>query len=257
MYYAGIDAGAINTAVVILDGDRIILQKVVNSLTDDPDPLRIMNAALEEAGLEGEEIDGIVATGRGRGICLFANKQSPEVICQARGALYFLPTARTIINLGAENSRIICLNDSGKVKAFAANDKCAAGSGLFLDSMADLMGIPVSEMGGLALNAPSAEGVSSRCAVFAESEVISHIHRGVPKERILAGLHLAVTDRIMELSQKVTIEPALMVTGGVARNRAIIKDIEMKLGLSVYIPPGPQIVGALGAALLAQDQAGS
>ena len=106
-----------------------------------------MNSAIEKAGLGWEEIDGIVATGRGRGSCLFAKKQSSEVICQARGALYFFPTVKTIINLGAENSRIICLDDSGKVKAFAANDKCAAGSGLFLDSMADLMGIPVSEMG--------------------------------------------------------------------------------------------------------------
>jgi (R)-2-hydroxyacyl-CoA dehydratese activating ATPase len=255
MFYAGIDVGAINTAVIILDQDKVIRHKSVNSWTENSDPLRIMNSAIEEAGLVWGKINGIVATGRGRGNCLFAKKQSPDVICQARGALYFFPSVRTIINLGAENSRIISLNDSGKVKAFAANDKCAAGSGLFLDSMAVLMGIPVSEMGELALKASSAEGVSSRCAVFAESEVISHIHRGVPKERILAGLHLAVTDRIMELSQKVTIEPDLVVTGGVAANRAIIKDMEMKLRLPVYIPPDPRIVGALGAALLARDQA--
>ncbi len=257
MFQAGIDLGAINTTVVILDGDRIIRQKVINSWAEDPDPLWIFKSVLEEAGLGWEEIDRIVATGRGRGRCSFAKKQSSEVVCQARGALYFFPGARTILNLGAENSRIICLNNFGKVKSFAANDKCAAGSGLFLDSMADLMGIPVSEMGELALKAASAEGVSSRCAVFAESEVISHIHRGVSKERILAGLHLAVTDRIMELTQKVTLEPDLVVTGGVALNRAIIRDIEMKLGLSVFLPPDPRIMGALGAALLAQDQAGS
>ena len=253
MIHAGIDVGAINTAVVLLDGERV-LQLVVFSGTDGLDPLRIMDSALEKAGLEWGEIKGVVATGRGRGGCHFARKQSSDVVCQARGIKSLFPSARTIINLGAETSRVVCLNDNGKVNAFATNDKCAAGSGLFLDSMADLMGIPISEMGELALKAESAEGVSSRCAVFAESEVISHIHRGVARECILAGLHLAVTDRIMDLTQKLTLRPELVVTGGVAKNRAIIKDIENKLGLSVYLPPDPQIVGALGAALLAQDQ---
>jgi (R)-2-hydroxyacyl-CoA dehydratese activating ATPase len=120
--------------------------------------------------------------------------------------------------------------------------------------MAHLMGVTVSEMGRLALLAESAEAVSSRCAVFAESEVISHIHRGVSKERILAGLHLAVTDRILDLSRKVPIKADFVFTGGLARNPAIIKNIEEKLGLPVYMPPDPQIVGALGAALIAQDQ---
>ena len=253
MVHAGIDIGALNIAVVFLDRERVLLELVVNSGIDGPDLLRIMNSALEKAGLRWGEIGAVVATGRGRGSCDFAKKQSSDVVCQARGVKSLFPSARTIINLGAETNRVICLDDRGKVKAFATNDKCAAGSGLFLDSMADLMGISVSEMGELALKAESAEGVSSRCAVFAESEVISHIHRGVARERILAGLHLAVTDRIMDLTQKVTIRPDLAVSGGVARNRAVIKDIENKLGLPVFIPPNPQIVGALGAALLAQD----
>jgi predicted CoA-substrate-specific enzyme activase len=254
MIHAGIDVGAINTSVVLLDGERVLLQFFVTSEDETLDPLRIMDSALEKARLAWGEIKGVIATGRGRGGCRFAKKQSSDVVCQARGIKSLFPSARTIINLGAETSRVVSLNDNGKVNAFATNDKCAAGSGLFLDSMADLMGIPVSELGELALKAESAEGVSSRCAVFAESEVISHIHRGVAREPILAGLHLAVTDRIIDLTRKVTVRPDLVVTGGVAKNRAIIKDIEKKLGLPVLIPPDPQMVGALGAALLAQDQ---
>ena len=253
MVQAGIDVGAVNMAVVFLDQERILLQLVVNSGTDGLDPLRFMNLALEKAGLTWGAMDAVIATGRGRGSCHFAKKQSSDVVCQARGVKSLFPSARTIINLGAETNRVICLDDRGKAKAFATNDKCAAGSGLFLDSMADLMGISVSEMGDLALKAESSEGVSSRCAVFAESEVISHIHRGVARECILAGLHLAVTDRIMDLTQKLTLRPELVVTGGVARNRAVIKDIESQLGWPAYLPPNPQTVGALGAALLAQD----
>jgi len=120
--------------------------------------------------------------------------------------------------------------------------------------MAYLIGVPLAEMGELALAAETAEEVSSRCAVFAESEVISHIHRGVAKEHILAGLHRAVADRILDLASRVAIRPDVVVTGGVAKNLAIIKELQAKLVLTVRLPPEPQIVGALGAALLAGDQ---
>ena len=142
------------------------------------------------------------------------------------------------------------------MKSFATNDKCAAGSGLFLESMAYLLGVSVAEMGELALGAAGAEEVSSRCAVFAESEVISHVHRGVPKDRILAGLHRALADRVLDLLSRVPMQQEVVVTGGVAMNGAVIREIETRLGLTVCVAPQPQIVGALGAALVAGDRSG-
>ena len=254
MALAGIDVGSVNTSVVILDDGRIISHSIVGSAEEGAEPRQAMELALGVAGLGWGAIAAVVATGRGRSGVDFAQRQSSEVLCQSRGALWLFPSARTVINLGAESSRAISLDDYGRVKSFATNDKCAAGSGLFLESMAYLIGVPVAEIGKLALAAETAEEVSSRCAVFAESEVISHIHRGVAKERILAGLHRAVADRILDLASRVAIRPEVVVTGGVAKNPAIIKELEAKLGLAVRLPPEPQMVGALGAALLAGDQ---
>ncbi len=254
MALAGIDVGSVNTSVVILDGGRIVSHHIIASGDAGAEPRQAMELALGVAGLSWGQISAVVATGCGRKSVDFARRQSSEVLCQARGALYLFPSARTVINLGAESSRVISLGEDGRVKSFATNDKCAAGSGLFLESMAYLMGVTVAEMGQLALAVETAEEVSSRCAVFAESEVISHIHRGVAKERILAGLHRAVADRVLDLVSRVTVCQEVVVTGGVAKNPALIKELEAKLRFTVRVPPEPQIVGALGAALLAGDQ---
>ncbi len=254
MAVAGIDVGSVNTAVVILDDGRILSYSIVSSAEEGSDTRQAMELVLGEAGLGRGAIAAVVVTGCGRSSVDFAQRQSSEVVCQSRGALWLFPSARTVINLGAESSRVISIDAYGKVQSFATNDKCAAGSGLFLESMAYLIGVPVADMGELALAAETAEEVSSRCAVFAESEVISHIHRGVAKERILAGLHQAVADRILDLASRVTIRPEVVVTGGVAKNPAIIKELEVKLGLAVRLPPETQMVGALGAALLAGDR---
>jgi len=254
MAVAGIDVGSVNTAVVILDDGRILSYSIVSSAEEGSDTRQAMELVLAAAGLSRGAIAAVVVTGCGRSSVDFAQRQSSEVVCQSRGALWLFPSARTVINLGAESSRVISIDAYGKVQSFATNDKCAAGSGLFLESMAYLIGVPVADMGELALAAETAEEVSSRCAVFAESEVISHIHRGVAKERILAGLHQAVADRILDLASRVTIRPEVVVTGGVAKNPAIIKELEAKLGLAVRLPTEAQMVGALGAALLAGDQ---
>ena len=256
MTVGGIDVGSVNTSVVLLGDGCILSQLVLGSDSPDSQPHRAMELALEAAGCSWSQLEAVVATGRGRSRVEFAGRQSSEVVCQARGAKWLCPAARTVINLGGESSRVISLNAEGKVTSFATNDKCAAGSGMFLDSMAYLMEVPLAGMGAMALEAAAAEEVSSRCAVFAESEVISHIHRGVPKERILAGLHRAVADRVLDLVNRVTVEAEVVVTGGVAKNDAVVRELESRLGYPLWLPPEPQIVGALGAALLATDRAG-
>jgi len=250
MIRVGIDAGSLNLALVLLNQDRILLKLIVNPDERQANPRQIMEQALDMAGLSWVDIVSLVATGRGRNKIDFASKKRSEVTCQAQGASWLFPGVRAVVNLGAESSRVISLGENGRVKTFATNDKCAAGSGLFFDSMADLMGISVAEMGRVALKAESAEEVSSRCAVFAESEVISHIHRGVAKDKILAGLHRSVVDRILDLCRKITLEPDLVITGGVAKNPAVTTELGKKLGFKILIPDEPQIVGALGAALL-------
>ncbi len=160
----------------------------------------------------------------------------------------------SIIPTGAESSRAMRLGETGRVETFAKNDKCAAGSGLFLETMSRVLEVPLELMGELSLKAAGYEEVSGICTVFAESEVISHIHRGVPKTHILAGLHKAVAGKILEILGKVGIKSDVVVTGGVAKNMAIIKEVESKTGLNLIVPPEPQMVGALGAALFARDK---
>lgn len=246
---AGIDTGAMNTAIVLLDRDEILTTLVVGSNEFLSSPRAFLEKMLESAGREWGALKSVTATGRGRNGIDLARKRSSEVVCQARGALWLYPAARTVLNLGAESSRVISMDEAGRVKSFATNDKCAAGSGLFFDSIAQLMDVSLEDMGNLALKAEMTEEVSSRCAVFAESEVISHIHRGVSKESILSGLHHAVVDRIMDLLSKAAVEPDVVVTGGVARNPAVTGELSEKLGLALCLPAEPRIVGAIGAAL--------
>jgi predicted CoA-substrate-specific enzyme activase len=254
MAVAGIDVGAVTVSAVILDNGSIRGHSIMQSREEATVAARrALDEAATRAGLDPSQIRYVVATGCGRASVIFANRHSTEVVCQARGARFLFPSAGTVLNLGAETSRALRLGVGGRVEAFVTNDKCAAGSGLFLDSMSRLLRVPVSEMGRLALDAPEEAQVSSRCVVFAESEVISHIHRGLPVGPILAGLHKAVADRVLELLSRVGVKGEVVVTGGMAKNQAIIKELEARLGARLLVPDEPQIVGALGAALIAQE----
>lgn len=253
----GIDIGARNTSAVILRDDDVLAHCVLTSGENGATTSsQALAEVLRKAGCTSDEVKCAVATGCGRNSAAFAARFSTEVVCQAKGAFHLFPTARTVINLGAESNRAIRLAEDGRVTSFTKNDKCAAGSGLFLETMATVLDVPLGLMGELSLKSNGYEEVSSICAVFAESEVISHIHRGVPKERILTGLHKAVADRILEMTGPVGIKAGVVVTGGVAKNRAIIGELQSKIGLEILVPPEPQIIGALGAALLAREMAG-
>jgi predicted CoA-substrate-specific enzyme activase len=255
MLVAGVDVGASNVSVVILQDNDILSHGVLGSGGEGAAVShRAVAEAVKKTGFGFTDLGCVVSTGCGRNSVPFARRQSAEVVCQARGAFWLFPSTRTVVNLGAESSRAMRVGESGRVEAFAKNDKCAAGSGLFLETMSSVLEVPLALMGELSLQADDWEEVSGICAVFAESEVISHIHRGVAKDRILAGLHKAVVGKIMEILAKVGIKSDLVVTGGVARNPAIIRELESKTGLSIMVPPEPQIVGALGAALLAREQ---
>ncbi len=248
---AGIDVGSHNVSAVLLGPTGILGCAILPSAEEGEIAAR---AALDEACAAAGHTSvppTVVATGCGRSSVRFAARESSEVVCQARGAHELFPKARTVLNLGAESTRSIRVSPEGRASAFASNDKCAAGSGRFLELMARLLEVPLEEMGEVALGAEERAEVSSRCAVFAESEVISHIHRAVPKAHILAGVHAAVVDRIVEMAGRTGVEEEVVVTGGLALNRALLSELESRLGLSLQVPPEPRTVGALGAALAA------
>jgi predicted CoA-substrate-specific enzyme activase len=214
-----------------------------------------MEEALRQAGLKLEDIKSVVATGTGRLSVPFAQQQRSTMSCLAKGAHFLFPQARTVLDAGAESSTAIRLSDEGSVEDTASNDKCAAGAGAFLDTMSRMLRIPVGELGPESLKATNAEPLSSTCAIFAESEVVSLVHRNppVPIPNILAGIHLSLINRLFALALRVGMPSEVVMSGGVSRNVGIIRAMEAKLGKALLVPAEPQSLAALGAALLAQE----
>jgi (R)-2-hydroxyacyl-CoA dehydratese activating ATPase len=213
-----------------------------------------MEKALGQASLEPEDLKCVVSTGAGRKSVPFARKQRSIVGCLAKGAHFLYPQARTVLDAGADSSTAIRLSADGTVQDSATNDKCAAGAGVFLDTMSGMLRIPLAELGAESLKATGVETIGSKCAVFAESEVVSLVHGDppVPVANILAGIHQSMVDRLFGLAQRVSMQPDLVMTGGVSKNIGIVRTMEAKLAKPVLVPEDPQIVAALGAALLAR-----
>jgi (R)-2-hydroxyacyl-CoA dehydratese activating ATPase len=256
MAVAGIDMGAQSTKVLILEGGRILAAVTLQTgESGESEARQAMEEALRQARLKLEDMKSVVATGAGRMNILFARKQRSTVSCLAKGTHFLYPRARTVLDAGAESSTAIRLSAEGTVEDSAINDKCAAGGGTFLETMSRMLRIPVAELGAVSLKATHAQPLSSTCAVFAESEVVSLVHRSppVPIANILAGIHESVANRLFGLAHRVGMPSEVVMSGGVSRNSGVIRAMEAKLGKPVLVPDEPQIVGALGAALFAQE----
>jgi predicted CoA-substrate-specific enzyme activase len=256
MAVAGIDMGSQSTKVVILEGDRILAAVVLKTGESGATEARqAMAEALAQAHLALDDVTSVVATGAGRKNAPFAQAQRSIESCLARAVHFLYPQARTIVDAGAESSAAIRLAADGTVADMTGNDKCAGGSGTFLDNMSRMLRIPLPEMGAVSLAATHAEPISAKCAVFAESEVISLVHRvpPVPAANIVAGIHESMVDRLFALAQRVGLQPELVMTGGVSKNSGVVRAMEARLGRPVSVPEDPQIVGALGAALAARQ----
>lgn len=256
MAVAGIDMGSQSTKVVILEGNRILAGVTLETGESGESEARLaIEEALRQARLKLEDIKGMVSTGVGRRSVLFAQKQRSTVNCLANGVHFLYPKARTVLDAGAESFIAIRLSADGTVEDSVSNDKCAACAGIFLDIMSRMLRIPLAELGAESLKATKAETISSTCAVFAESEVVSLLHRDppVPIANILAGIHQSMVDRLFGIAQRVGMQLDMVMSGGVSKNIGIIRAMEAKLGKPVLVPEEPQIVGALGAALVAQQ----
>jgi len=253
--YIGVDIGSLVTKTVILKDGDIASYSIIDSRSDpEKAAKRSLEHALRKAGLGGDEIAFTVATGYGRTAFSDADKTVTELSCHGRGAHFLHPAARTIIDVGGQDSKVLRIDKSGDMVDFAMNDKCAAGTGRFLEVMCHALEIPLEELGSFSLRSTNSLRMSSTCTVFAETEVISLLAAKQKKEDIAAGLHHAIARRVGNMAKSFGIEKDMVFVGGVAKNSGVRKALEEFLGMKFApISHDPQIVGALGAALLAED----
>ena len=256
MIVMGIDSGSTSTNAVLLNEKKEILASAVlrtgAKSGDSADRVRAM--VLEKASLTPEDVSLVVSTGYGRVSIPFADKDVTEISCHAKGAHFLNPDIRTILDIGGQDSKAIHLDENGNVKDFVMNDKCAAGTGRFLEVMARGLGCDISRLADVADEAENAVSISSTCTVFSESEVISQLSIGSAREDVALGAHLSVAKRISGQAARVGIQPDVVMTGGVAMNHSMVKTLEKEIGYPIFVPESPQTIGALGAALFASER---
>jgi (R)-2-hydroxyacyl-CoA dehydratese activating ATPase len=257
-YVAGCDVGSLTSKAVILQKGRIKASAVLKS---GPNPResaeQVMQAVLSDAGLTMDAIRYCVGTGYGREKIPFVNQVVSEITCHAKGARWMVPSVRTIIDIGGQDCKVIKLDRQGKVEKFITNDKCASGTGRFLDVMAKLLHISVADLGKLSARATAPITFASTCTVWAQSDVVKHINSGFPLEDIGAGINHAMANRVAMLVSTIKPEKDICMTGGVAKNEGVFKTLENLVGQRIKRPvkADPQLAGALGAALLAEEAA--
>lgn len=257
MYALGIDIGSTATKVVVLDDDAQVAASAIYGLgagTSGAD--KALAEAFSHAGLSWDDIACTVATGYGRQRFERANKQVSELSCHAKGMAHLLPGTRTILDIGGQDAKALRLTPDGMLENFVMNEKCAAGTGRFLDVMARVLESDVSNLGELDAQSQAEVSISSTCTVFAESEVISHLAAGESIPDIVAGIHTSVAKRTAGLVRRLgAVEAPVSMSGGVARNAGVVRALERELGAPVSVPEDCQLCGALGAALYALDRA--
>jgi predicted CoA-substrate-specific enzyme activase len=257
IYVAGIDIGSLTSKAVILNAAGKVVASAIGSTKHDSSQVatQIMGEGLSKCGLDFQDLSYVVATGYGRTQVPFANRKLTEIMCHAKGIYRLFPSARSIIDVGGQDSKAIAINSNGAVLNFVLNDKCAAGTGRFFEVMASALDIRLEDMGDMAVNAAQRPSISSVCTVFAESEIIGMMVRGIPKDWIVAGLCESVANRLYGMLIRVNLTEDFVFTGGVAKNKGVVKMLGEQIGKDFLIPEEPQLTGALGAALIALDSA--
>ncbi len=252
MVYLGVDIGSITVKAAVLRDGSLAGTKIGFTGYNVARAWRhVTDELLAELGLDLDGVDALVSTGYGRASVEVADKAVTEITCHAAGVTFIAPHARSVIDIGGQDSKAILLDDSGKVKDFAMNDKCAAGTGRFLEVMARALQVDLEEFGDVSAAAAAPSRISSLCTVFAESEVISLISRGETRENIIAGIHESIAARVVSMAQRIGVRPPLMMTGGVAHNSGVVRAISARLGFPVEVDPRAQAAGAIGAAIIA------
>ncbi|MDD5081817.1 MAG: acyl-CoA dehydratase activase [Dehalococcoidales bacterium] len=248
------DLGSTMTKVVIIDAAECIRARVIGPTGAEHRRLanRVMEEALNRANLHFEEIAYVVATGYGRINVPFADRQITELTCHARGVYQLFPTVSIAIDIGGQDAKGLKIK-KGKLVDFVMNDRCAAGTGRFLEVLANTLGLKLDDLGGISLQATSKIKISSICTVFAQQEVMAYLAKGTPLPDIVAGLHDAIASRVVKMITRLKIEPDVVFTGGVAKNIGVVQALKQNLGLEVFVPAEPLLTGAVGAALLGKE----
>ena len=251
-FVAGIDMGAKSTKVIVMDDQKNVRgQSVVRTRPDFAGVAKeALGLALDHAGLKEAELSYVATTGFGRYNVPFRDIQITDITCVGRGAVHLFPKTRSILDIGAQSTRAIRVSETGKVREFRTNDKCAAGAGGFIEKAAKYLEIKVEEVGELSLRSDQPQTISSVCAVLAESEIINHVSNGQTVENILYGVHLSLASRALALLKRVGLEDEITFVGGVARQKGMVKALEETLKKKANVSEEPEMVGALGAALL-------
>jgi len=252
MIVGGVDIGSSTAKAVILKDNDILAASIIPTGTDSVNTaLMVMNAALGSNGLSLDDLAYIVSTGYGRIKVPFAQKNITEISCHARGMASVLPTVRTILDMGGQDCKAIRCDERGRVQNFIMNDKCAAGTGRYLERIAQTLKVAIEDIGDLSLHTKEGPAlISSFCAVFAQGDVIALLRQGKHINDILAGICQALTERVQRLIKQVGMSKDFAISGGIAKNKGIVSRLERELGVSAFIAPEPQIIGALGAALI-------
>ena len=251
MFTLGIDVGSSSSKAVILkDGKEVIKALAVQAGTGSSGPGRVLHRLFQDTDLTMKDMDYSIATGYGRFSVEGVNKQVSEITCHAKGIYFLLPNARTIIDIGGQDVKAISIDERGNILKFFMNDKCAAGTGRFLEVMACVLEISLADMGKEHFKSTHPAKVSRTCTVFAESEVISLLSQKIKKEDILYGIHDSVASKACALANRATIKEDVVMCGGVAQNAGVVDVLSKLMGKPITVAPHPQLTGALGAALI-------
>ncbi|UCD09312.1 MAG: hypothetical protein JSU79_01325 [Dehalococcoidales bacterium] len=252
---AGIDIGSLSAqAVIMIGGEILSYSNVIAGVNRVETSERVLDLALDETEISRGDVQFVVGTGYGRYQVPFANKNITEITCHARGASHFYPRVHTVLDMGGQDCKAISCDEHGRVKTFVMNEKCAAGTGRSIEVIAKLLDIPLEDIGRLSLDiSGSPPNLSNACVVFAKSEALQLIRNGVHINDVLAAYCDALARRVLSLLRRIQIEEDFVVSGGIAKNIGVVKRIEEYLGVRADISDEPQIVGAVGAALIAQD----
>jgi len=255
MLVAGIDIGSRAAKGVLLRDDNILSSVICDTLPESVKTSNVtMSELLKDTGITLNDVEYIVSTGYGRVLVPFANENVSEISCHARGINWYFPSVRTILDMGGQDSKAISCDGSGRVMKFVMNDKCAGGTGRFLEMIAEVLNLSLEESSQLALQSKNVVPFNTVCAVFAKSEAIAYRRRGVEKCDILAGLNEAIAQRSFNLLKRVSIQKDFSITGGIAKNKGMVAKLTEKVGLKPLLSEDPQIIGALGAALFAKER---
>jgi predicted CoA-substrate-specific enzyme activase len=256
MFVAGIDLGSAWVKAIMLDEKLQIVGKaaIQTGPSSQKAGEKCFSELLRKCGLKKKDVSFILSTGYGRKALPVSHAEMTEIACHAKGARKLFPDAATVIDIGGQDSKVIALDEQGFPSNFVMNDKCAAGCGRFLEVMARVLEVELQEMGPLSLASGKEVSISSMCTVFAESEVISLIANNCNREDIARAIHRAIALRVSIMVEQIGAKERIVMTGGVARNIGVVKELEQTLGKRIFVPSEPEFVGALGAAILALER---